>query len=154
MADLVSYLALLAGACGIGYAYIINKRLRNATKFFLKKFSEMNIESKLADIGTSGDQQEAHEDIHTLANNLFFRLKEMYQLNSKSYSEIIEEIKLHSSIEPDAKELLVNFFDEMILVTYKQEELSMKQKEEIRNAVKLILKRIPAKELLKPQAAA
>lgn len=101
------------------------------------EFSELNINSQLSNIFS---QDFNNKSIDELTKKVFDSLKKKFNLESKSYSAVVQEIKLHTAINSDLKEVLISFFEEIIRISYRAEVISEEEKEDLKNKIKLILK--------------
>lgn len=100
------------------------------------QFSEMNLNSKLSTMFSEGASNNTVDD---LTKMVFDNIKKTYHLESKSYSTVISEIRMHDNINGDLKEVLISFFEEIIRISYRAEVISESEKEDLKNKVKLIL---------------
>ncbi len=76
--------------------------------------------------------------IHELANQLFMNVKTVFGLKSKTYSLAIKEIE-EKPLDPKIKELLLDFFNDMILISYKDENITETEKEDLKQKIKVIM---------------
>ncbi len=103
----------------------------------VKKFStEHDMDHQLMDI-FSGHIDTAR--IQFLAGRVFHFAKKKYELHSNSYSEILEELHKNDTIEKNIREYLINFFDEVITLLYKNtKNITEEDKNNLREKVRLL----------------
>lgn len=99
-------------------------------------FSELDIDNKLSNFLSD---TASNRSIDQLTKMVFDNLKEKFGLKGNSYSELIDEIKLHSNMSRELKELLVEFFDEVIRISYREETITDREKEDLKKKIKVLL---------------
>ena len=119
---------------------IINRRIKNVTKYFIDKIHELTVNNQLTDI-ISNDTNE-HEDINKLATDLLKKIKRIYRLKSETYSDVINELRNSRSIEKDLQTALIDFFNEIIIISYKDEEMNSNHKEILKSKLRFIFKKL------------
>lgn len=119
------------------FIWKLYKKIALLSKDVKNEFSELNINSQLSNIFS---QDFNNKSIDELTKKVFDSLKKKFNLESKSYSAVVQEIKLHTAINSDLKEVLISFFEEIIRISYRAEVISEEEKEDLKNKIKLILK--------------
>ncbi|MFH1590889.1 MAG: hypothetical protein ABIC95_03090 [archaeon] len=117
--------------------FVLFRRMRHDETDYHHKLSDLSISSRIT---TAFSKHLDPHDITQLANDLFERIKHRFNLEAHSYSELITKLQQTESIEPKLKDDLVDFFQEMILISYKEESISDKEKDEIKTKLKMILR--------------
>lgn len=101
------------------------------------QFSEINIDNKLSNMFSEAS---AAKGIDGLTKMVFDNIRSKYNLKANSFSEITDEIKLHPNMALELKELLIEFFNEVIRISYRAETISDYEKEDLKEKIKLILR--------------
>lgn len=128
--------ALLSCAISAYFIWKLYSKVALLSKNINTQFSEMNIDSKLS---TMFSQNSNNKSVDELTKMVFNNIKNKYNLEAKSYSSVIEEIKIHPDIAADLKEVLIEFFNEIVRISYRAEVISEVEKEDLKNKIKLIL---------------
>lgn len=134
---LIIALGAIAGSIITSYfIWRLYGKISSLSKNVSYQFSELKINSKLS---TMFSENKSNNNIDDLTKMVFNSIKNKYGLEAKSYSSIIDEIRMHENINAELKEVLVSFFEEIIRISYRAEEISDSEKEDLKNKVKLIL---------------
>ncbi len=96
---------------------------------------EYMLERKL----TSMIQQGEEDSLHQLAHELVAHVKRKFKLKAKTYSALTEELRQRYDIDEDVRNLLLDFFHEMIIINYKNDKLDREEKERVKEKIKLLL---------------
>lgn len=137
-------LTVLIAIIVIGIITILNsiflwrfqKKIRVEVEHFTNKLTDMHLDSKIADIFSENLD---HENLHKLTNNLFNRIKEEFNLTSKNHSDLVEELR-KANIDEELKETLIDFFQQMIIISYKEESMEHSDRDQIKKKLKMIIK--------------
>lgn len=78
----------------------------------------LHMDTKISNV-FSGNEDKS---IHDLANDLFKETKRRFKLQSNSYSDIITELSRLEGIEDGLRDALIDFFEHMIVISYKEEK--------------------------------
>lgn len=76
------------------------------------------MDTKISNVFSGSDEDKS---IHDLANDLFKEAKTRYNLKAHSYSDMIKELSQIDNIEDDMRDALIDFFEHMIVISYKEE---------------------------------
>ena len=123
------------------FLVILNSKVKKDIEAFNNKLTDLHLDSKISDIFSESMD---HESLHKLTNNLFKRIKEDFNLKANNHSELVEELK-KADIDDDLKEALVDFFQQMIIIAYKEEEMEQSDKEALKKKIKMIIKMLNKK---------
>ncbi len=118
------------------FLILFNSRLKKEIEMFNNKLMELHLDSKITDIFSESMD---HENLHKLTNNLFRRIKEEFNLKANNHSELVEELK-KADIDEDLKDALVDFFQQMIIIAYKEEEMEKEDKDALKKKIKMIIR--------------
>jgi len=139
----MTIIAILALLVGIGNTYFIWKLYKqsNASVTQMKgAVGELLMDNKLY---AAFEEKDLAKNIETLALVVFRKVKERFHLKAESYAEVVQEIDKSRDVPEDIRELLIDFFNEMIRITYRDEaELSHDEKVDLRKKIKVILKAV------------
>ena len=102
------------------------------------QLEQLRTETKLSDI-FSGEGKSGN--VYALANNLFRTVKQRFQLEAKSYTEIVRELE-HAHMPADLREALIDFFEHMILISYKDHDVPAHERDQLKSKIRLIMKRL------------
>lgn len=136
------FIILVLALLGVyGYVlYDLHKKVRAINSVMSKVSSEHNLETELNDIFADGIDT---NKIQTFANKLFSYAKKTYGLKASSYSQIIDELKTNQNMNPAIKDHLLEFFEEVIAILYKNtENITDADKESLKKKVKVIISSI------------
>ncbi len=137
--NIISLIALLLGFFNIYYIYSVSKKVNAMAYKFKNKLYDMDIDSKLSSMLSSG---EAIHGLNDIASELFMNLKQRFGFEAKSYFKLIDELKLNNKIDTELKEDLIDFFESMIHISYRKESLSPEEEETMKKKIKVILTRL------------
>ena len=102
------------------------------------QLEQLRTETRLSDIFSG---QGGSENVYALANNLFRTIKQQYKLEATSYTQIVRELE-HAHIQPELRGALIDFFEHMILISYKDHEIAAQERDKLKSKIRLIMKRI------------
>ena len=138
MNNIIIWLIIIVLIINSIYIWILNKRIKNVTKYLLNKIHDISVDNQVSEI-ISNDTNE-HKDITVLGDELFKKIKKTYRLKSTTFNDITKELKQSTNIEKDLKEAIIEFFNEMVIISYKDEILDDSHKEMLKS--KLILNKL------------
>ena len=116
----------------------LNKKLEQTKNQIKAKISDIDIDSRLNKMFSD----KSAKSVDSLAGILFKNVKKHFKLNAHSFSELVDEIRACPQLKNELGELLIDFFEKMIRISYKKDEMDEEEKEEIRKEIKIIAKRL------------
>ncbi len=143
MESVIGSIAFIIAVVNSIILWFFYKRMGLISHNMNKSLSEINIQSEITDIFSAKD---GGHDVHHVANKLFRRVKNQFKLDVKSYSEIVNKLKDRLDIEEKLRYALIDFFDTMILISYRDESLSDFERVDIKRKLKLVLKMLPSEK--------
>ncbi len=136
-------IAIVAILLGLGDAYFIWRLYQQSASSVSQMkgaVGELLMDNKLY---SAFEEKDVAKSIESLALVVFKRVKERFKFKAESYAEIVTEIDKSRDVPDQIRELLIDFFNEMIKITYKDDnELSADQKVDLRKKIKVILKAV------------
>lgn len=136
IATIIASAAVISSAVSIYYIWKLYGKVASLTKEVQGQFSEMDIDSKLSNMFSDTSTTRTVDGLTKL---VFDKIKTKYGLSAKSYSSVIDEVKMHTSINIELKEVLVDFFNEVVRISYRAEEISESEKQDLKEKIKMIL---------------
>ncbi|MGM5480085.1 MAG: hypothetical protein ACQESC_01360 [Nanobdellota archaeon] len=134
ISSIISIVSLIVSGI-IGYvAWNLHKKIIKLTNAVGNKFSEFDIEKRL-----SGSFNGENNKLDDVTRTIFYKLKKKFQLNANSYFQILDEIKNTPQIDKNMKELLINFFNQIINISYRDAEVPLEKEEELKQKTKVII---------------
>ena len=136
---------LIALILGIGNAFVSIVLLRQFAQVRMvhkKSMAEMNINAKLTEAFAKGGS----ESIYSLARHLYHHTKKRYNLQAQNHAELIKELRAHGGIDNNVRESLIDFFENLMLVSYKKENVSEEEKEVLKKKIKTIILHLQTKK--------
>jgi hypothetical protein len=103
-----------------------------------EQLEQVRTETRLADMFSG---QGTSENVYALANNLFRTIKQQFKLEATSYTQVIRELE-HAHISSELREALIDFFEHMVLVSYKDHEVSGQERDQLKSKIRFIMKKI------------
>jgi hypothetical protein len=101
-------------------------------------FSEIDIDNKISAMFTGSSTK----TVDGLSKIVFKQLKDKFDIRARSYAELIEEIKLNPTINLELKESLISFFQEIIRISYREENVDETERETLKLKIKSILRKL------------
>lgn len=136
-------IAILAFILGLANAYFIWRlqQQSTATAQQLKgAVGELLMDNKLY---AAFEEKDLAKNVESLGLIVFKKVKERFHMKAESYAEIVHEIDRSRDVPDQIREMLIDFFNNMIKITYKDEsELDNEQKIALRKKIKTILKAV------------
>ncbi len=132
LTSIIIFLFIIAILYLFYIVFNLKKEIKELKEEIKKYLSDLKLEETLTNLTQNSNS------IHELANNLFANVKLTFGLKSKTYSLAIKEIQ-EKPLDPKIKELLLDFFNDMILISYKDENISEQEKEDLKQKIKVIM---------------
>ncbi|MFH1212236.1 MAG: hypothetical protein V1659_04915 [Candidatus Woesearchaeota archaeon] len=118
---------------------LLYRHLKKVLKDLNFKLNDINLDTKIADV-FSGSQEE-DKSLHDLANDLFEHVKIKYKIKAHSYSDVITKLGKMSDIDDNLRDSLIDFFEHMIVISYKKEGPHFEhEKEYLKSKLKSIVR--------------
>ncbi len=136
---IVVFLLSIANAVASFFLY---RKLEALGRHHRRVVGEMTLNSQLAEL-FSGSMNK--ESIYTLAHQLFQHAKKRYNLKARSHDELIKELRSKENIKEELREAMIDFFENLMLISYKKEKVSDEEKEELKRKIKLIIAHLHSK---------
>ncbi len=133
---IIAIISLLVGIVNAYFIWKLFDKLIHTNKTVEDRFSEIDLDNQLNNLFSN----ENSKNIDGLTKLVFENIKTKYNLNAKSYSEILEEIKISSVMSLELRELLADFFSEVIRISYRAESINEFEKDHLRQKIKLIFR--------------
>ena len=140
MADILLFFA--AGVCILNYAllWLFYRKFKADYEKFAKKIQEIGLENELSDVFAPNSSQ---KDILRITNDLFNRIKKIYEINANSYTELVNHLKMRQDIDENLRDMLVDYFDTVTLISYRDHAITDTERAEIKSKLRLIIKMLP-----------
>jgi len=130
----VTFVLTLANSIAIWFIFTHFSKRVGASEDRLK---HINLDSHISEVFEGGVED---KNIHDLANELFRHVKTKYNLTAHSYNGLIKEISVLDRIGDDLKDDLIDFFEHMIVISYKKEGPHFEhEKEYLKAKLKIII---------------
>lgn len=136
----ILYVLVVANAV---FSWFVYRKLQEMATRHHRMVSELNLNTKLADL-FSGNVD--HENVHTLATHLFHHAKKRYRLTANNHSEMVRELRVREDIDEKLRDAMVDFFENMMLISYKKDNLSDDEKADLKKKIKLIVDHLQHKK--------
>lgn len=134
--DAILLFLLLAIAGVLGF---FMRRLWKWEVTIKEQLDQLRTETKLSDIFSGNG---AGENVYSLSNQLFRTLKQQFALESASYTQMVRELEHASKIPQELREALIDFFEHMILISYKDHDIPEEERDQLKSKIRLIMKRL------------
>jgi len=138
ISNIILTFTTLTSLASIFLIWKLFKRMDSSEGKFQKKISDIDIDKKISKMfsgkGTKG--------VNDFAGTLFNKIKRQFNFKASSYSELIDEINACPQLKNELGDLLKDFFNKMIQVSYQKKEISEKEKDRLRKEIKAIVRRI------------
>jgi hypothetical protein len=141
LADILLFFAV--GVCVLNYVllWLFYRKFKFDYDKFAKRIQEIGLENELSDVFAPNSSQ---NDILRITNDLFNRIKRIYELqNVNSYTDLINNLKQNQGIDENLRNMLVDYFDTVTLISYRDHSISDAERAEIKSKLKLIIKMLP-----------
>lgn len=136
---IIAIIGVLGAFVALVLIFELYRKIKGLTKQMSDEFSEINMDNKLSNMFS---ETSSLKNVDSLTKILFNNIKERFKLRANSYSELIEEIKLDGDMPRNLKETLIEFFEEIIRISYREQTITENEKEDLRRKTKLIIKTI------------
>lgn len=140
--DVLTIILLLLVLANIVFSWFLYRKISEMAHHHRKVVSELNLNTKLADMFSTDVDQ---ENIFSLARHLFHHTKKRYNLRATNHRDLINELKAKDEIEEKLRDALVDFFENLMLISYKKESLSEQEKAELKKKIKMIVTHLQTK---------
>ncbi|RME31469.1 hypothetical protein D6789_02640 [Candidatus Woesearchaeota archaeon] len=141
--DIIVIVVLLLGIGNAVASYVLFRKLSELERRHRKTLGEISLNSKLSEIFAGNVNK---ENIYTLAHHLFQHAKRRYNLKAKSHDELIRELKMKENIEAQLRDALIDFFENLMLISYKKDNVSEEEKEALKNKIKIIVSHLQSEK--------
>lgn len=134
IATVISIVAL--GAAG-GLGYYFWKRLNQLEDSFDKlshEISDVVIDNKLNSAFADGSLH----NLDKLAKQIFVKTKMKFNIEADSYAEIANELQ-HVNMDKNFRKVLIDFFDQMIKISYRGQNLTKSEVNELQKTIRTII---------------
>ncbi len=118
---------------------VIYKKLSGVVGDFKSKMTDMDMNSKISTMFSRGNPM---KNVDELASMLFKNVKKHFGFKARSYSELIEEVKATQKMNEEMKDPLIDFFNEIIHVSYRTDVLSQEDEDDFKRKIKIIITRL------------
>lgn len=135
--DAILLFLILAIGGALGY---VVRRLWTWELKIKDQLEQLRTETKLSDIFSG---QGRSENVYALANNLFRTVKQQFGLEATSYTEMVRELE-HAHVGTELREALIDFFEHMILISYKDHDVPTEERDQLKGKIRLIMKKLEA----------
>ena len=123
------------------FLWWIFRHVHGMTHTLQKRLMEINLERELTDI-FSHDVIDS-QDVHKLAFTLFKRVKQQYNVKAQSYTEIANALRARGDIDKGLRDALVDFFENIIHISYREKSLGETERQDIKKKLKMIIGMLP-----------
>lgn len=139
VAIIIAVVALLVGGGAFYYVWKQQLAVQAELKEISNRVSEMIMDKKL---DAAFSDKNSSKDFDKLAKIIFSRIKGKYGFKSDSFSEIVKEIKQQPGMDEGLRLLLADFFDKVVQMNYRGDDISAQEQEELQRKTKAIFKAI------------
>ena len=139
LALIISIVAVISSATTGYFLYKLFDKFNSLAQDVGNQFSERDLDSKLESMFHDGSTTRTVDE---LTKMVFDNIKSRFSLEAKSYSAVIDEIKMSAKMATPLKELLIDFFNEIVRISYRAESISDNEQENLKNKIKLILRTV------------
>ena len=116
--------------------FLIYRRMSQLEQDVKHRLDDITLSHTISDLFS---KNMGSQNVYILANGVFRKAREQFKLKAKSYSEIIEEVKRTPEMEHTMREALIDFFEQVMLISYQKDQPTEEEKEELKRKVKLIM---------------
>lgn len=138
---IITFVITIANSAAIAYFFMhFNKR----HDYVEKKLNDLNRDTQISEVFSGGVEDKS---LHDLANDLFRHVKNKYHLQAHSYNGLIKDLSQHEKIDEDLRDDLIDFFEHMIIISYKKESPHFEhEKDYLKAKLKIIVHFLEKKE--------
>jgi len=134
---IISIISFLIGLVNAYFLWVLFDKISKLTKTVDDRFSELDLDNQL---NSMFSEESSGKNIDNLTKMVFENVKSKFDLRARSYNEILSEIKGSKNISLELKELLDDFFSEVIRISYRAESITDFEKNTLRQKIKLIFR--------------
>jgi hypothetical protein len=120
--------------------WLFYRKFKSVYDDFARKIQEIGLENELSSVFASNSTQ---NDILRITNDLFGRIKQTYNINANSYSEIVSYLKQNQSMDENLRNMLVDYFETVTIISYRSHSITDSERAEIKSKLKQIIKMLP-----------
>lgn len=134
---IATIISIAAVGVSIGVAYYFSKRMSQLESSFDKlnhEISDVVIDSKLNSAFADGSLH----SLDKLAKQIFQKTKMKFNIEAESYSEIANELN-HINMDKAFRQVLIDFFEHMIKISYRGENLKDSEIGELQKQIRTII---------------
>jgi len=137
------FLFFAVAVCVLNYAllWLFYRKFKTIYAELVKKIQEIGLENELTNVFAPNSSQ---GDILKITNDLFRRIKQIYEIEANSYSELVTHLRQSGNIDEDLKNMLVDYFETVTLISYRDQSVTDAERAEIKSKLKLIIKMLPS----------
>jgi hypothetical protein len=136
-------LFVVVGVCIFNYVllWLMYRKFKVDFEKFAKRIQEIGLENEISDVFSPSS---SHQDILKVTNELFGKIKKVYGLEgANSITELITALKQKTDMDENLRGKLIDYFDTVALVSYRDHSINDAEKAEIKTKLKLIIKMLP-----------
>lgn len=137
LAIIIAVVALLFGGGAFYYVWKQQQSLQDELSQISNRVAEMVMDKKLE---SAFAEKTSFKSIDKLAKVVYSRVKGKFGFKAESYAEIIEEIKQQPGMDEGLRLLLAAFFDKVIQLTYRGEDFTPEEQDDLQRKTKAIFK--------------
>jgi len=131
-------ISIVALGVAFGSGYYFWKRMNQLELSFDKlnhEISDIVIDSKLNSAFADGSLR----NLDKLAKQIFEKTKMKFNIEAESYSEIASELN-HVNLDKGFRKILVDFFEQMIKISYRGQNLTQDETADLQKQIKTIIR--------------
>lgn len=138
-----TFLVFAIVLCILNYVllWLFYRKFKAIYSEIIRKIQEIGLENELSNVFAPNSSQ---TDILKVTNELFRRIKQTYEIEANSYSELVTHLRQSSNIDEDLKGMLVDYFETVTLISYRDQNVTDAERAEIKSKLKLIIKMLPS----------
>ncbi len=141
------FLVLAVAVCILNYflLWMFYRKFKTIYAELVRKIQEIGLENELSNVFAPNSSQ---GDILKITNDLFRRIKITYEIEANSYSELVTHLRQSANIDEDLKNMLIDYFETVTLISYRDQNVTDAERAEIKSKLKLIIKMLPSEAKL------
>lgn len=138
--ELIQIITFVIAIVNAIFMYLIYKTVVHKFAEYDRNFSEINIESELEVAFSETSQKQ--EGFNEVVRELFERVKLKFGFTKvSSYTDMITTLKKSTNVDLTLRKVLIDFFEQVMVLSYRNNEMSNKEKSDLRKELKIILKK-------------
>ena len=138
MADFLVILSFAVALVNVAFIFMLYKLVISKFTEYDQRINEFSVDSELQAVFT--EKTEDHEEFDKVVLELYNKVKHTFKIEAKSYAELVEKLKFKRDINEKLRVNLVEFFEKMIIFSYKSNDISDEEKAIIRKELKSIIR--------------